>query len=52
VALSDNVRFVGNITVGRDVSIAELGELYDAVVLATGRADRRPLGSPATTCPV
>jgi NADPH-dependent glutamate synthase beta subunit-like oxidoreductase len=32
----DNVRFVGNVTIGEDVSIAELQELYDAVVLATG----------------
>jgi NADPH-dependent glutamate synthase beta subunit-like oxidoreductase len=44
VALSDNVRFVGNVTVGPDVSIAELGELYDAVVLATGAPADRPLG--------
>ena len=36
VALSDNVRFLGNMTVGTDVSIAELESLYDAVVLATG----------------
>ncbi|HEY0115253.1 MAG TPA: FAD-dependent oxidoreductase [Allosphingosinicella sp.] len=43
VALSDNVRFVGNVAVGRDVSIAELLELYDAVILATGAPDDRPL---------
>jgi ferredoxin--NADP+ reductase len=43
VALSDNVRFVGNVTVGRDVSIPELLELYDAVILATGAPDDRPL---------
>jgi ferredoxin--NADP+ reductase len=43
VALSDNVRFVGNVTVGRDVSVAELLELYDAVILATGAPDDRPL---------
>ena len=43
VALSDNVRFVGNVTVGGDVSIAELQELYDAVILATGAPDDRPL---------
>jgi NADPH-dependent glutamate synthase beta subunit-like oxidoreductase len=41
VALSDNVRFVGNVCVGRDVSIPELLELYDAVILATG-APARP----------
>ena len=46
VALSDTVRFVGNVTVGRDVSIAELQELYDAVVLATGAPRDRDLGIP------
>ena len=46
VALSDNVRFVGNVCVGRDISIAELGELYDAVVLATGAPKDRDLGIP------
>jgi ferredoxin--NADP+ reductase len=46
VALSDNVRFVGNVTVGGDISIAELKELYDAVVLATGAPKDRALGIP------
>jgi len=43
VATSDNVRFVGNVNVGSDVTIAELRELYDAVVLATGAPNDRPL---------
>jgi NADPH-dependent glutamate synthase beta subunit-like oxidoreductase len=43
-ALSDNVRFVGNVTVGQDVSIDELTQLYDAVVLATGAPNDRALG--------
>ncbi len=43
-ALSDNVRFVGNVTVGQDVSIDELQGLYDAVVLATGAPNDRTLG--------
>jgi NADPH-dependent glutamate synthase beta subunit-like oxidoreductase len=46
VALSDNVRFVGNVLVGRDVSIPELLGLYDAVILATGAPDDRPLDIP------
>jgi NADPH-dependent glutamate synthase beta subunit-like oxidoreductase len=45
-ALSDNVRFVGNVTVGKDVTIPELQELYDAVVLATGAPKDRPLDIP------
>ena len=44
VALSDNVRFVGNVCVGRDVSIDEMRSLYDAIILATGAPDDRPLG--------
>jgi NADPH-dependent glutamate synthase beta subunit-like oxidoreductase len=43
-ALSDNVRFVGNVTVGQDVSVGELQGLYDAVVLATGAPNDRTLG--------
>lgn len=45
-ALSDNVRFVGNVTIGHDVSIEELGRFYDAVVLATGAPRDRPLDLP------
>jgi NADPH-dependent glutamate synthase beta subunit-like oxidoreductase len=43
VALSENVRFVGNVSVGKDVSIEELHDLYDAVVLATGAPNDRKL---------
>ena len=50
-ALSDNVRFVGNVTVGRDVTIPELRDLYDAVVLATGAPADRPLGVPGDHLP-
>ncbi len=45
-ALSDNVRFVGNVTIGQDVSIDELLGLYDAVVLATGAPRDRGLDLP------
>ena len=50
-ALSDNVRFVGNVTVGKDVGVPELLELYDAVVLATGAPLDRPLGIPGDDLP-
>lgn len=43
VALTDNVRFVGNVSVGDHVSIDELLKLYDAVVLATGAPSDRVL---------
>lgn len=45
-ALSANVRFIGNVAIGADVSMAELGQLYDAVVLATGAPHDRLLGMP------
>jgi ferredoxin--NADP+ reductase len=45
-ALSDNVRFIGNVTIGKDVTIAELHDLYDAVVLATGAPNDKPAGVP------
>ncbi len=44
VALSENVRFVGNVAVGRDISVEELSQFYDAVVLATGAPYDRKLG--------
>ena len=51
VALSDNVRFIGNVTVGPDISIAELQALYDAVVLATGAPHDKALGLPGEHLP-
>jgi NADPH-dependent glutamate synthase beta subunit-like oxidoreductase len=45
-SLSDNVRFIGNVTVGKDISIAELQDLYDAVVLATGAPHDKLVGLP------
>ena len=41
---SAGVDFIGNVTVGRDLSIAELLDLYDAVVLAIGAPHDRKLG--------
>ena len=46
VADSAGVDFLGNITIGRDVSVAELLELYDAVILATGAPHDRNLNIP------
>jgi NADPH-dependent glutamate synthase beta subunit-like oxidoreductase len=51
VNLSNTVRFVGNVTVGTDVSIAELQTLYDAVILATGAPNDRALDIPGADLP-
>ena len=51
VADSDGVGFVGNVTVGEQVSVEELLELYDAVILAVGAPRSRRLGIPGDDLP-
>lgn len=41
-----NVRFAGNVELGRDVSLADLRQQFDAVVLATGLSGDRELALP------
>src|SRR5690349_2679411 len=50
-AESAGVDFIGNVSVGPDVSIAELLDLYDAVILATGGPHDRKLGIPGEELP-
>ena len=45
-ALKPEVRYFGNVDVGRDVSVDELRGIYDAVVLAMGAPFDRKLGIP------
>jgi ferredoxin--NADP+ reductase len=45
------VDFLGNVAAGKDVSVAELLELYDAVILATGAPHDRKLGIPGEDLP-
>src|SRR6478672_159373 len=51
VAECESVDFIGNVTVGRDVTVAELLELYDAVILAVGAPNDRKLGIPGENLP-
>ena len=51
VADDPQVRFVGNVAVGGAVSVAELRQLYDAVILATGAPHDRALGIPGEGLP-
>ncbi len=46
VLAREGVGFWGNVEIGRDVSLAELRHLYDAVVLATGACEDKALGIP------
>ena len=48
---SAGVDFIGNVTVGRDVSVGELLDLYDAVILAIGAPHDRKLGIPGEDLP-
>lgn len=43
-ALREGVRYLGNVMVGRDVSVEALCALYDAVVLSVGAPEDRRLG--------
>lgn len=45
------VRFLGNVDVGTDVTVDELRGLYDAVLVATGAAVDRRLGVPGEELP-
>jgi NADPH-dependent glutamate synthase beta subunit-like oxidoreductase len=45
------VDFIGNVTLGRDVSVAEMLDLYDAVILAVGAPHDRALGIPGEDLP-
>lgn len=51
VAECAGVDFIGNVTVGRDVSVDELLGLYDAVILAVGSPHSRKLGIPGEDLP-
>jgi NADPH-dependent glutamate synthase beta subunit-like oxidoreductase len=45
------VRYLGNIEIGRDISVSELEENYDAVTFAIGAYNDRKLGIPGENLP-
>ncbi len=45
------VRFLGNVEVGKDITLAELSTYYDAVIFATGAAVDRRLDVPGEDLP-
>lgn len=46
VAADPRVRFFGNVTLGRDLTVSELKQRYDAIVYAVGNESDRKLGIP------
>jgi ferredoxin/flavodoxin---NADP+ reductase len=51
IATAGNFRLFGNVELGTDVSIEQLNEMYDAVVIATGSAVGKKLGIPGEDSP-
>ena len=51
VATAGNFRLFGGVELGTDISIEQLKEMYDAVVLATGSATGKKLGIPGEDLP-
>src|SRR5919205_4446496 len=51
IAEKPGFRFLGNVEVGRDLSHADLTELYDAVIYAFGAESDRRLGIPGEDLP-
>ena len=51
IAAKPGFRFLGNVEVGRDITSAELAELYDAVVYTVGAQTDRRLGIPGEDLP-
>ncbi|BES96730.1 NADHypothetical protein adrenodoxin oxidoreductase [Nesidiocoris tenuis] len=51
VASNKNFRFVGNVTLGRDLTFADLKNAYDSVVLAYGCSHDKELGIPGERVP-
>jgi ferredoxin/flavodoxin---NADP+ reductase len=51
IATTGNFRLFGNVELGTDISIEQLKEMYDAVVIATGSAVGKKLGIPGEDLP-
>lgn len=51
VATAGNFRLFGGVELGTDISIEQLKEMYDAVVIATGSAIGKKLGIPGEDLP-
>jgi ferredoxin--NADP+ reductase len=51
VATAGNFRLFGNVELGTDISIEQLTDMYDAVVIATGSAIGKKLGIPGEDLP-
>lgn len=46
IAKTQNFRFFGNVEIGKDISLKELKDKYDVVILSTGASNGKKLGIP------
>lgn len=51
IATSENFRLFANVEVGSEITVAQLQEKYDAVIIATGSALGKRLGIPGESLP-
>ena len=51
IAADPNFRLFANLEIGGEISVAQLQEIYDAVVIATGSALGKRLGIPGEDLP-
>jgi ferredoxin--NADP+ reductase len=51
VALSPGFSFFGNVKIGKDITVEELKEHYDALIFSCGAETDRPLGIPGESLP-
>ena len=51
IATTDGFRLFCNVELGKDISLSELQEMYDAVVIATGSSRGKKLGIPGEDLP-
>lgn len=51
IATTEGFRLFGNVELGKEISLEELENLYDAVVIATGSSKGRSLGIPGEDLP-
>jgi len=51
IASHPNFSFLGNVTVGRDITIAELQQFYDTIIFACGAETDKKLGIPGEDLP-
>lgn len=46
-----DIRLIGNVEVGRDISVEELQQRYDAIIISTGSDSDKPLNIPGIDLP-